>query len=258
MASRSEHKRQARAEREARERESELTAGRRRTLCRLAATSAAAVIVVAVAIGVSQSGKADAGTTTGPPEGVTETRALYEGIPQRGVELGNPNARVTLTEFADLQCPFCAQYGRDVLPEIVRKYVRTGKVKLVFRSLAFIGPDSERGARMVAAAGRQNRLWETVDLIYRNQGAENDGWIDDDYLRRVGTAAGVDVDTAFAERAHPDVEAQLAVARTEAERAHINSTPSFLLTRDATTTHLGIERLEPSEFTKALDAALAR
>ena len=111
---------------------------------------------------------------------------------------------------------------------------------------------------VAVAAGRQNRLWQTVDLIYRNQGAEHSGWVTDDYLRRVGTAAGVDVGRAFAERGHPDVETQLAAARAEAQRQHIASTPSFLLTQGGTTDHMPVERLELAEFTESLDAALAR
>jgi hypothetical protein len=61
--------------------------------------------------------------------------------------LGRPDAPVTLVEIADYQCPFCAAFARDALPEIVQKYVRTGKVRIEFRALAFIGPDFGRGAR---------------------------------------------------------------------------------------------------------------
>ena len=46
---------------------------------------------------------------------------------------------------------------------------------MVFRNLSFIGPDSERAARLAAAAGLQDRLWQFTDLIFRNQGAENSG-----------------------------------------------------------------------------------
>ena len=214
------------------------------------------MILVAIGIAVGRSGD-EVGTTTGPPEGARETVELYRGIPQLGVVLGNPRARVTLTEFADLQCPFCAQYGREVLPEIVRRYVRTGKVKLVFRNLAFIGEDSEEAARMAAAAGLQGKLDQFVDLVYRNQGGENEGWVDEDYLRRIGRAIGLDVERALRDRNRRDVTAQLEQAKQVAEESEIDSTPAFLLTRPGEgPERLEVESLAPGPFTEALDRAL--
>ena len=66
-------------------------------------------------------------------------RALL-GIPQAGVVLGDPNAPVTLVEWADLQCPFCREWSTAAFPALVHDYVRTGKLQIVFRGLAFLGP----------------------------------------------------------------------------------------------------------------------
>jgi protein-disulfide isomerase len=59
---------------------------------------------------------------------------------------------VTLVEFADLQCPFCAQYARDALPRLIDRYVRPGRIRMQLRLLSFIGPDSECAARVAAAS----------------------------------------------------------------------------------------------------------
>ena len=63
-----------------------------------------------------------------------------------------------MIEFADLQCPYCREYALDALPAIVKEYVRTGKVKLVFFGMHFIGHDSETALQRVYAAGLQGTL----------------------------------------------------------------------------------------------------
>lgn len=231
---------------------------RRRRLWQLGATVVVSAAVVIIAIAISRAGDDNPGTTTGPPEGVAEVRALYRGIPQNGIELGPAGAPVTLTEFADLQCPFCSEYAREVLPELVRRYVRTGKVKMVFRALTFIGDDSERAARAAAAAGAALRLWPFVDLVFRNQGGENDGWVTDDYLRRIAVAAQVDPDDVFVGRDDADVTRQLDEAKDEAERFEIGSTPSFLIgRRGAAPMRFEPDELSVDDFVQALDEAIA-
>src|SRR5262249_925128 len=109
-----------------------------------AAALAIALALILVSVLGSSNGSSAPATTvsTSPPPsvpsapakapGATATAALFRGIPQRLNQLGNPNAKVTMVEFADPQCPYCRQYALDALPAIVREYVRSGKVKLVF------------------------------------------------------------------------------------------------------------------------------
>ena len=231
---------------------------RRRRLWLIGATLALAAVLVAIAIALAGS-EDESGTTTGPPQGAAEVAALYRGIPQSGYQLGSRGARVTLAEFADLQCPFCGEYGREVLPTIVERYVRTGKLRLVFRNLAFIGEDSEEAALMAAAAARQGKLYQFVDLVYRNQGAENTDWVDDDYLRRIARAAGLDVERAMREREDPELRTQLDGAKRAAEDAGIDSTPAFLVQRAGEPPErLEVEALAPGPFTEALDRAVGQ
>ena len=85
-------------------------------LLRVAAIAALALVVVAVAVA--------AGRPAAPAPAPAQSR-LFDGIPQDGIALGSPDAPFVLTEFADLQCPFCAAYARASLPTIVDRYVRT-------------------------------------------------------------------------------------------------------------------------------------
>jgi protein-disulfide isomerase len=185
--------------------------------------------VVAIAIGVS---KSDSGPTTESLAADTaSTNALLDGIPQQGIELGSPTAPVTLTEFADLQCPFCRRYTEKVFPTVVRDYVRTGKVRMVFRGLSFIGADSVVAARAAGAAAQQNRLWQFVDVFYKNQKDENSGYVRTKFLRQIGAAAGLDVARLERDATTDSVQRELTDANSEADRLGIKSTPSFVLAR---------------------------
>ena len=120
--------------------------------------------------------------------GAAEARALFRGIPQRENVLGAADAPVTLVEYADLQCPYCRDFELQWMPSLVARYVHSGKAKVVFRPLAFIGADSVRGRNAVIAAGLQGRLFETVQMFYASQGAENAGWLDDGLVKSVVAA----------------------------------------------------------------------
>jgi protein-disulfide isomerase len=226
------------------------------------AVFAAALLLAAVLVAVITSGSDDDGAveveTGAPLPGADETNALLADIPQDGIELGSPDAPVTLVEFADLQCPFCAQYSVDVFPTLVEEYVRPGQVKMIFRGLAFIGEDSEKALRAAFAAGEQNRLWHVADLLYRNQGAENSGWVSDEVLRALGPSIpGLDVDAMLAAVDSSTADAEIAAAAEAAESAQVRGTPAFLLGRsDAQLQPLEVSRLEPDEFRTAIDALL--
>jgi protein-disulfide isomerase len=127
------------------------------------------------------------GSLTNALPGATRIDSLFRGIPQSGNVLGSAKAPVTMFEYLDLQCPSCRAFENDALPGLVSRYVRTGKVRIVRRPLAFIGPDSVRARLLAIAAGKQNRQYNLVSLLYANQGAENTGWLSD---RLVAAAAG--------------------------------------------------------------------
>jgi protein-disulfide isomerase len=194
----------------------------------LVTAAVSATVLVAVLSGSSASdlkpGK--------PVPGARATLALLAGIPQQAVALGNPQAPVTLVEFGDLQCPTCAEFATGALPSIVSRYVRLGQVRLVFRPVSFIGQDSRRASSMALALAGQHRMWQFLELMYRNQGLENSGYVTDTYLSALAAAIpGVDLARALSDRGAATVQAQLAQATGAARAARISSTPSFLLAR---------------------------
>ena len=188
-------------------------------LVRLGLLAALAVVVVVVA-GGGDSDKDGGGGTKSP----AAARSALQGIPQSGIALGSPDAPVTMVEFADLQCPFCREYHENVFPELLKRYVRTGKLRLELRLLRFLGPDSDRLARVAAAAAAQNRMWQFVGLAYDRQGPENSGYATDDFINKLAADAGMD-------RADAGTAAERLIREGEnaARKARIQSTPSFLI-----------------------------
>jgi protein-disulfide isomerase len=256
---RKEAARQARLERE----HAAAAAGaRKRRLTIIGGALAAAVVVVVVAIAVSSGG----GTKTASPgasaggavNGRTEMTQLLQGIPQHGNTLGNPNAKVTLNEFADLRCPFCRDFALQTLPLIVRDYVRPGKVKIVYQDLGFLGPESVTAAAAGAAAGQQDKLWNFADLFYFNQGSETTPYVTSAFITRLYSAIpGLDVAKANAARTRSPATSAVNEPRTLADQFQIASTPSFTYGRTGQQPKL----LETStnaygDFQKALDPLL--
>ena len=186
----------------------------------------AAVLVAAALILASLLGAGDT-TSKRAQTRPSEAASAFAGIPQSGLSLGRSDAPVTLVEYADLQCPYCALWAADVLPTIVREYVRPGHVRLVFHGLAFLGPDSDTALRASFAAAEQDRLWPFVHALYARQGPEN-GWVNG-ALPAAATHAGVDVDRVLDESNSPSVERQMLAAGRAAGRAGVRGTPSFEL-----------------------------
>jgi protein-disulfide isomerase len=167
---------------------------------------------------------------------------------------------VTLVEYADLQCPYCGEFSRNALPSLIADYVRTGKVRLVFRGLSFIGPESDTALRAALAAGDQNRLWNFVHLLYENQEAENSGWVTDGFIGSiVGGIAGVDVTRLVTDAQSTSVTEEIAAAQRFATSDGVNSTPSFRVgPTGGTLTALDVQSLDPAAFHPTLDRLLKR
>jgi protein-disulfide isomerase len=255
MSSRAIQKAELRARREAAEERERAEAARRKRVVRLWALAGVLALAVGLLAGVGLDGGGGSGAGAGDGgdvAGAAEGAAMLEGIPQDGTLLGDPKAKLVLTEFADLQCPYCRDYALQVLPQVVERYVRPGRLRLDLKLLRFIGPDSVRGAQAAMAAAAQDRLWHFADLWYRNQGTENTGYARDGFIEDVGSAAGVM--NPLGAVAGNTFETQLAAHEAEAQAADVESTPSFLLDGR----RLSPESLTIDAFAAAIDEALAK
>jgi protein-disulfide isomerase len=229
MASRAEQKQQARAQREAIEREAQQSAARRRRLYGLGGAVAIAAVIVVVAIAISSGGSSKPKTNGAGKGDVAAVTALLRGIPQAGNRLGNPSAPVTVDYYGDLECPVCRDFTLGALPQLISKEVRAGKVKLRYRSLqtATSDPSTFRLQQIAAlAAGKQRRLWQFVELFYRQQGEEGTGYVTGPYLQRIAEQVpGLDLAGWTSARDDAALASEVGADSTDAGRIGANATP---------------------------------
>jgi protein-disulfide isomerase len=184
-----------------------------------------------------------------------ERDSLFVAFRRTGL-LGSPQAPVTLVEYADLQCPYCAQWARDAFPTIVEEYVRAGRVRIVFRGLSFIGADSDAALRAALAAGQQDRLWDVVHGLFVQQGAENSGWVSGAVLRSFD-GTGLDTQRMLDATHSAGVERQLAAAQRATAAGVWRRRPSW----QVGPSRVGapeVASLEPDAFRHELDQLLAK
>jgi len=227
----------------------------------IAAAALAAILIGASQVGAGDADRAEPGSTAAASEpAATPEPSLFAGIEQRGAALGSPKAPVTLVEYADLQCRYCAQWARDALPTLVEDYVKSGRLRIVFSGMAFIGPDSDKALRTALAAGREDHLWDVVHGLYTSQGHENSGWVTDELVTEL--AAGVselDGEELLATRWERAVTAELERATGAARAAGVNSTPSFQVgPTGGTLTLVQVNSLGPDGIVPAIEAVLFR
>jgi protein-disulfide isomerase len=221
------------------------------------ALAVAAVVAAALIVGsiVLRGGSDSSSGTTGTTSSGT---ALVAGIPQSGTILGNPDAKVTMVQYEDFQCPICREYTVDALPAIVNEYVKTGKVKLDYHGLSFLGTDSVKALRVALAAGKQNKLWEVAELFYEQQGDENSGWVTDEKVNEIlAQVPGLDADKVLADAESPAITAEIEKVNQEASDRDVQGTPTFFIAIGAGEPYrLAPTSLTPDAFRPALDDAL--
>jgi protein-disulfide isomerase len=136
--------------------------------------------------------------------------------------------------------------------------VRTGRIKVDFRGLAFLGPDSLKALKIAIAAGLQNKLWQVVGLFYENQGAENSGWVSDSLIDQIlDQVPGLDAAKVKVDAKSPKVANQIAAVQAEATKLQVQGTPWFYLAVGFNPpVNFQPRTLTPSEFRTPIDQAL--
>ncbi|HEX7332839.1 MAG TPA: thioredoxin domain-containing protein [Pyrinomonadaceae bacterium] len=108
----------------------------------------------------------------GQPAAPPKPESILLGVDDDPLK-GDRKARLVLIEFSDFQCPYCARFVRETLPEIERDYIKTGKLKYVFRDfpIASAHKDAFKAALAAGCALDQGKYWEMHDRLFENQSA---------------------------------------------------------------------------------------
>ena len=107
--------------------------------------------------------------------------------------LGDSNAPLTLVEFGDYQCTFCKKFFHETEESIVMNYVKTGKVKMLFKDFIVVDEDSVNAANAAHCANDQKMFWQYHSTLYNNWDGEGTGWASSEQLHQFAVTLGLDM-----------------------------------------------------------------
>jgi protein-disulfide isomerase len=196
------------------------------------------LLVLVTLIAVSMAPTGPTGMVVGPLQGGTVAT------------LGSADAKVTITQWSDFQCPFCGRFHTDAYQQIKTQYIDTGKAKFVYKDFPlsfhpFAQKAAEAGKCLLAQS--QERFWAYHDLVYKNQAQ-----LSDENIKAWAVQSGAD-GAAFTSCL--DSGAMAAAVKAEYDEgaaAGIQGTPGFLIDGELVSGALPF-----SEFQKVIDAKLA-
>ena len=169
----------------------------------------------------------------GIPQGVTPEGYAFKG---------NPDAKVVVEDFSDYQCPHCGTFATTVEPRIEEEFIKTGKIKFIFRDFQFLDRksptepspmgDSHRAAQAAHCAKDQNKFWEMHDIIFNNQPKqENRSGFNDATLEGFASQLGLNMDQFRACMKDKPGEINKIIDRSmnDAKGKQVQGTPTFFV-----------------------------
>ena len=143
--------------------------------------------------------------------------------------LGDPNAPITLVEFGDYQCHYCNVFFQTIEDDIIKNYVKTGKVKMIFKDYNIIGPDSINASHGAHCSNEQGLFWEYHDTLYSNWTGENNGWASPRNLTIFAEEVNADMDKwtqCMNEKSHAIT---INESNDDARALELTGTPAFFV-----------------------------
>ncbi|HJJ21422.1 MAG: protein-disulfide isomerase [Thaumarchaeota archaeon] len=159
------------------------------------------------------------------PAKITMNTFVSNGSPV----LGNPNAPITLVEFGDYQCHYCNVFFQSIEGDIIKNYVETGKVKIIFKDYNIIGPDSINASHGAHCATEQGLFWEYHDILYSNWTGENNGWASTSNLTIFAQEINADMDMWTECMNKKTYSKTIMESNNDAKTLELTGTPAFFV-----------------------------
>lgn len=170
-----------------------------------------------------------------------------------GHRIGNPDAKVQIVMYYDLQCSHCQGLYYGVEGQLIQRYVATGKARLDARPLDFLGPASLKAATALMAATDQGRYWDYLGALWGAFRASGPGAYTDDSLKALASRVGLDRGRFDAAFASPEKAAEVKAFGDQAKAQGVKAVPYTLINGRL------VEGDQPLDvFVKMIDEELAK
>ena len=146
--------------------------------------------------------------------------------------MGSYNAPITILEWGDYQCTFCYKFHQNTLNIINENFIKTGKVKIIFKDFPLNGPDSKLASEASYCANDQKKYWEYHDQLYENWAGERTGWITRESLSKFAELINLDIIEFNKCLDDSKYENKVNLMYEFGNEIGIDATPSFLVFND--------------------------
>ena len=160
---------------------------------------------------------------------ITKIQSLSVFTDNASPILGNPNAPITMVEFGDYQCTFCSKFFHETENSIITNYVKTGKVKILFKDYIILGQDSMNAANAAHCANDQKLFWEYHSMLYNNWAGEDTGWADLAHLHEFANTLGLDMDVFSTCMSDLKWNELVNLSSKDGQKLGVSGTPTFFV-----------------------------
>jgi protein-disulfide isomerase len=186
-------------------------------------------LAIPILIGVLVGGVlSEYGVNSNDSKKLTFSKLVENGSPV----MGNINAPITILEWGDYQCTFCYKFHQNTLDIINEDFIKTGKVKFIFKDFPLNGPDSKLAAEASYCAQDQEKYWKYHDELYKNWGGERTGWITRESLTKFAETVDLDIEKFNKCLDDHKYENKVDLLYAFGKEIGIDATPSFLVFND--------------------------
>ena len=160
---------------------------------------------------------------------ITKIQSLSVFTDNASPILGNPNAPIIMVEFGDYQCTFCSKFFHETENSIITNYVKTGKVKILFKDFIILGQDSMNAANAAHCANDQKSFWKYHSMLYNNWAGEDTGWADLAHLHEFANTLGLDMDVFSTCMSDLKWNELVNLSSIDGQKLGVSGTPTFFV-----------------------------